>query len=82
MPTLPTMTLHDCAEGFRANQIPITEDLLADGIENGKFPFAVGLTGKQRKPIIFRDRFYAWLSDMLLRPAIRAYEDVKKEDHV
>ena len=67
----PVMTLHECAEGFRANRIPITEDILCAGIEAGKFPFAVGLVGKQRKPLIFRNAFYGWLSDMMREEVVR-----------
>ncbi len=29
----PTMTLHDCCEAFRANQIPISEGILGQMIQ-------------------------------------------------
>ena len=62
------MTLHDCAEAFRANQISISEPKLCDGIEAGQFPFAVCLGdggGSKRTVLIFRSKFYRWLADML-----------------
>lgn len=66
----PTMTIHDCAEAFRANQIPISEDKLAAGIDNGLFPFAVPLSGSERCPIIFRQQFYSWLKTMLMQEEV------------
>ena len=32
----PTMTLHDCCEAFRVNQIPISERVLGQMIQEGK----------------------------------------------
>ena len=63
----PTMTLHECAEAFRANRISISEARVADGIYSGQFAeFAVPLVGKSsRCPMIFRRRFYRWLGAML-----------------
>lgn len=70
----PTMTLHECAEAFRANLIPITESSLSDGIARGDFAWASTLpsNGNRRKLLIWRDDFYAWLSDKIHRPATRA----------
>lgn len=67
MVTPPTMTLHECAEAFRANQISISEATLAAGIEQGVFPFAVSVSGKKRTPLIFRARFYSWLKEMTMK---------------
>ena len=70
MVTPPTMTLHECAEAFRANQVPISESTICAGIEQGIFPFAVCIGGKTRKPMIFRAKFYAWLREMMMRDVI------------
>ena len=66
----PTMTLHECAEAFRANQISIGENTLADGIAQGRFPFAVCIEGTRRNFLIFRGAFYRWLEEMMQRDEV------------
>lgn len=73
----PTMRLHECAEAFRANQIAMSEDILAQGICENKFgDFAIGIQSKERKLLIFRDSFYEWLGKMLKREPIRVDENI------
>lgn len=57
----PTMTLHECCEAMRANQISISENTLAQMIKDGKLPFAVGVEMRQVTVMIFRKAFYEWL---------------------
>lgn len=64
----PTMTLHECAEAFRANQVSVDEKKLGDALEAGQFPFAdvlVGKTGGHRSFMIWRKLFYEWLRDRM-----------------
>ena len=44
---VPTMTLHECCELMRANKIKSSEPILGQMIEEGKFPFAVGVRRKE-----------------------------------
>ncbi len=70
----PTMTLHDCCEAFRANQIPISEGILGQMIQEGKMPFAVGTQlehSGRSKYIIFRPAFYRWMDEMMGKEVIR-----------
>lgn len=70
----PTMTLHECCEALRANQVPISENLLGQMILEEKLPFAVGTQADdstRSKYLIFRGAFYRWLDDMLARQALR-----------
>ncbi|OUP24422.1 hypothetical protein [Gemmiger sp. An194] len=70
----PTMTLHDCCEALRANQIASSEDILGQMILEEKLPFAVGtrMDGSSRATfLIFRPAFYRWLDGMLDTDAIR-----------
>ncbi len=69
-----TMTVHECCEALRANNVSVTETLLLDGLEQGKFPFGVCLRGRQRVPMIFRGKFYEWLEDMIKAEVIRIEE--------
>ena len=62
----PTLTVHEACEFFRANQIPVSEALFGQMVCEGKFPFAVGTRGDGRGTfIIFKNRLYAWLDEML-----------------
>lgn len=70
---IPTMTLHECCEAFRANNIQLSEDKLADTIEHGLFSeFALCLKGGQKRSfLIFRRPFYEWLEPRISNPVIR-----------
>lgn len=70
----PTMTLHECCEALRANQVRVSERLFGQMIQEGRLPFAVGTRADDSSRaafIIFRAGFYSWLDEMLQQPAIR-----------
>lgn len=74
MPKQFTMTLHDCCEALRANQIAFSEEVLGQMILEGKLPFAVGTRmdkSSRAKFLIFRSAFYRWLDDMIGESALR-----------
>lgn len=62
---LPTMSIHDCCELMRANQIPISESTLMGMIQAGMFPgWAVpSVDKKTAAPLISRAGFVAWLKE-------------------
>lgn len=69
-----TMTLHDCCEALRANQIAFSEDVLGQMILEEKLPFAVGTRmdeSSRAKFLIFRPAFYRWLDSMIDGEALR-----------
>lgn len=80
----PTMSVHDVCEAFRANQIPMGEDLISGAIvaeafwsdraDAWAYVIKDGEEGGNRRFLIFRDKFYAWLGAQLGHPPIRAYE--------
>nr|DAG28237.1 MAG TPA: Pyocin activator protein PrtN [Caudoviricetes sp.] len=61
----PTMSIHDCCELMRANQISVSEPTLKAMIQAGKFPrWAVpSVDTKTAAPLISRAGFVAWLKD-------------------
>lgn len=59
------MTLHECCEIMRANGISVSEPSLGQMIEEGKFPFAVGVRRREGAYIIFRSAMFRWLEEML-----------------
>lgn len=61
----PTMTLHECCELMRANEIKISEAVLGQMIEEGKFPSAVGVRRREGTYIIFRSAMFRWLEEMI-----------------
>lgn len=69
----PTMTLHECCEAFRANQISVTEEIMSASIEANCFPeFARPLAGGSRRNyMIFRKPFYKWLESLIEQPVIK-----------
>lgn len=60
-----TMTLHECCEIMRANGISVSEASVGQMIEEGKFPFAVGVRRREGAYIIFRSAMFRWLEEML-----------------
>lgn len=62
---MPTMTLHELAEAFRANLVPVSEAKLGQMIVEGKFPFSIGTQGNEKTFMIFRAAFYEWLGGMI-----------------
>lgn len=61
----PTMSIHDCCELMRANQISVGEPTLKAMIQAGRFPgWAVpSVDTKTAAPLISRAGFVAWLKD-------------------
>lgn len=57
----PTMTLVELAAEFRAHGISTSLVTLGDGIEQGVYPFAVCIKGKQRTFQISRYRAAEWI---------------------
>lgn len=57
----PTMTLVELAAEFRAHGISTSLVTLGDGIEQGVYPFAICIKGKQRTFQISRYRAAEWL---------------------
>lgn len=66
-----TLSLRDCCETLRANQISISEDKLGQALAEGKLPFGFAVEGKHRTVVIFRHAFYAWLDYNLGKEAIK-----------
>lgn len=61
----PTMSIHDCCELMRANQISVSESTLMSMIQAGQFPgWAVpSVDTKTSAPLISRAGFVAWLKN-------------------
>lgn len=61
----PTMSIKDCCDMMRANQISVSIPTLTAMIQAGKFPgWAVpSVDTKTAAPLISRARFVAWLKD-------------------
>ena len=57
----PTMTLVELAAEFRAHGISTSLVTLGDGIEQGVYPFAICIKGKQRTFQISRYRAAEWI---------------------
>jgi len=63
----PIMTLHECCEALRANQVPASEDVWRQIILEQRVPFALGVQkpNSSRSIIyIYRGAFYKWLREM------------------
>lgn len=60
-----TMSIHDCCELMRANQISVSESTLMAMIQAGKFPgwSVPSVDTKTSAPLISRAGFVAWLKD-------------------
>lgn len=60
-----TMSIHECCELMRANQIPISESTLMKMIQAGMFPgwSVPSVDTKTAAPLISRAGFVAWLKD-------------------
>lgn len=61
----PTMSIHDCCELMRANQISVSESTLMAMIQAGQFPgwSVPSVDTKTSAPLISRAGFVAWLKD-------------------
>mgnify|MGYP006920102211 CR=1 FL=1 len=61
----PTMSIHDCCELMRANQISVSESTLMAMIQAGQFPgwSVPSVDTKTSAPLISRAGFVEWLKD-------------------
>ena len=64
--TRPTLTITECCEVLRANNISVDNKGLASAIESGRIPWAVAMNahGAKIQPKIFKHRLARWLKDM------------------
>lgn len=69
-----TLTMEECCEVFRANNIPMTTDTLGVLLCEGKLPFGVATKTRRVVALIFKESLYQWLEEMMHRPAIRIDE--------
>lgn len=59
----PTISVKDAARLFKAAGFVISDDFLAAGIQDGKFPFALAIKGKEWRYWISLPKLVAWLQD-------------------
>ena len=64
--TRPTLTITECCEVLRANNISVDNKGLAAAIEAGRIPWAVAMNapGAKPQPKIFKHLLDRWLKDM------------------
>ena len=64
--TRPTLTITECCEVLRANNISVDNKGLAAAIESGRIPWAVAMNapGAKLHPKIFKHRLARRLKDM------------------
>lgn len=63
----PTLTINELCSLFRDYGIPCSNEILAAGIEEGKFPFAISIRKDGMGPrwnLIFRKGAQEWLQKM------------------
>ena len=61
MKTIVTMDLNECAAYLREHGLRISHETLADGIEQGVYPFGVCVGGKRRVFQIFKRLLDEWI---------------------
>ena len=59
--SINTLTINDCVEKMRSAGIPISAEILSQGIEQGVFPFAVCVKSINRRFFIFEKLLDDWL---------------------
>lgn len=61
---IKTMSLQECMEHLRAHGLSISQDTLANGIEQGTFPFGLCVIGGKRRVFqIFKKKLDAWIAE-------------------
>ena len=61
---IKTMTLAECMDHLRAHGLSISQDTLANGLEQGVYPFGVCVRGaKQRVFQIFSRLLDEWIAE-------------------
>lgn len=64
MKKIVTMDLNECAAYMRAHGVSISNEVLANGLEQGVYPFGLCITGcKQRVFQIFRGLLEQWIAE-------------------
>lgn len=62
---IKTMTMQECMEHLRAHGLSISQDTLANGIEQGVYPFGLCVIGGKRRVFqIFKKKLDAWISEV------------------
>lgn len=59
----PTISLADATRLVKCAGITISDDFLAAGIQDGKFPFGFAIRGKEWRYWISLPKLVAWLRD-------------------
>lgn len=64
--TRPTLTITECCDVLRANNISVDNNGLEAAIEAGRIPWAIAMNdpGAKIQPKIFKHRLARWLKDM------------------
>ena len=61
---IKTMTLQECMEHLRVHGLSISQDTLANGIEQGVYPFGLCVIGGQRRVFhIFPNLLDKWIAE-------------------
>lgn len=62
---IKTMTMQECMEHLRSHGLSISQDTLANGIEQGVYPFGLCVIGGKRRVFqIFKKKLDAWISEV------------------
>ena len=70
-----TMTLRELTNLFRSLGIATSDAKLADGIEQGAYPFAVCIRQKDRQFEIYKRKVYEWISERATPAAVNNEAD-------
>lgn len=61
---IKTMSLQECMEHLRAHGLSISQDTLANGIEQGVYPFCLCVIGVKRRVFqIFTNLLDKWIAE-------------------
>ena len=61
---IKTMTLQECMEHLRAHGLSVSQDTLANGIEQGVYPFGLCVIGGKRRVFqIFSNLLDKWIAE-------------------
>jgi hypothetical protein len=67
-PQIETMTLIELTMLLRAHGVKVSQATLADGIEQGVYPFAVCIKRKTRVFEIYTALVYKWIAERIREP--------------
>lgn len=61
---IKTMSLQECMEHLRVHGLSISQDTLANGIEQGVYPFGLCVAGEKRRVFqIFSNLLDKWIAE-------------------